>query len=181
MSTVFDGSRKKLNSFTLSRQKEPIIIKSAIDTRKVMEATPEKKTPKLTFWGLSQKKDYATFDLQPPPSVFLLSELPAGTKYFSGKLKQKGDDTHTHTHIINNCAIRCFGLKTSVYGKKWPLTNACRWTKKQSLQQGLKSCLNLSLVTYHCYKIWISLNPNLTTWRGFCGRDFSGWATQLKT
>ena len=49
MSTVFDGSRKKLNSFTLSRQKEPIIIKSAIDTRKVMEATPEKKTPKLTF------------------------------------------------------------------------------------------------------------------------------------
>ena len=123
MSTVFDGSRKKLNSFTLSRQKEPIIIKSAIDTRKVMEATPEKKTPKLTFWGLSQKKDNATFDLQPPPSVFLLSELPAGTKYFSGKLKQKGDDTHTHTYYKQLCHL-LFWIENKCVWKKWPLTNA---------------------------------------------------------
>ena len=110
---------KKLNSFTLSRQKEPIIFKSAIDTRKVREATPEKDT-KINILRAIPKKDNATFDLEPPPSVFLLSELPAGTKYFSGKLKQKGDDTHTHTHIINNCVIRCFGLKTSVYEKNDP-------------------------------------------------------------
>ena len=88
MSTVLDGSRKKLNSFTLSRQKEPIIFKSAIDTRKVREATPEKDT-KINILRAIPKKDNATFDLEPPPSVFLLSELPAGTKYFSGKGKQR--------------------------------------------------------------------------------------------
>ena len=107
----------KSNLFTLSRQKEPIIIKSVSDTKKVREATPEKNT-KINILRAIPKKDNATFDLQPPPSVSLLSELPSGTKYFSRKRKQKGNDRHTHTHMINNCAIRCFGLKTSVYEKK---------------------------------------------------------------
>ena len=168
----------KLYSFILSRQKEPIIIKSVSDTRKVREATPE-KTQELIFWGLSQKKIMQHLIFNPHHlSLFCLNCQVV--QNISAENENKRETTDTHTHMINNCAIRCFGLKTSVYEKKWPLTNKYRWTKKQSLQQGLKSCLNLSLVTCHCYKIWISLNPNLTTWKGFWGRDFSTrWATQL--
>ena len=85
----------RLYPFTLLRQKEPVIIKSVIDTWKVREANPEKNTQINILWGIL-KKDNATFDLQPPPSVFLLSELPSGTKYFSRKRKQGKRQTHTH-------------------------------------------------------------------------------------
>ena len=101
MSAVFDGSNK-LYPFTLLRQKEPVIIKSVIDTWKVKEANPEKNTQTNILWGIL-KKDNATFDLQPPPSVSLLSELPSGTKYFSRKRKQKGNDRHTHTYDKQLC------------------------------------------------------------------------------
>ena len=35
----------------------------------------------------------------------------------SAENENKRETTDTHTHMINNCAIRCFGLKTSVYEK----------------------------------------------------------------
>ena len=55
--------KNKLNLITLSRQREPIIIKSVIDTRKVTDATPEKDTKIDILRAIPKKKDYATFDL----------------------------------------------------------------------------------------------------------------------
>ena len=105
----------KLYSFILSRQKEPIIIKSVSDTRKVREATPE-KTQELIFWGLSQKKIMQHLIFNPHHLSFFCLNCQV-VQNISAENENKRETTHTHTHMINNCVIRCFGLKTSVYEK----------------------------------------------------------------
>ena len=106
MSSVLDGSHKQtlfIHTFK-AKGTHHYQISQLSDTRKVREATPEKNT-KINILRAIPKKDNATFDLQPPPSVSLLSELPSGTKYFSRKRKQKGNDRHTHTYDNQLCHL----------------------------------------------------------------------------
>ena len=115
----------------------------------------QKKTQKIIFWGLSQKKIMQHLIFNPHHlSLFCLNCQVV--QNISAENENKGNDRHTHTYDKQLCHS-LFWIENKCVWKKWPLTNTCRWTK----QQGLKSCLNLSLVTWHCYKIWISPTPNL--------------------